>query len=71
MNQRKKIVFHTHERKYNFFFYKLKAESSQHMCVKFYFSRVCRTHKNVQLFIKLLLKISFVKIFSLVWFTQN
>ena len=41
------------------FFYKLKSESSLHVCVKFYSSRVCRTHKNFQLFINFLLKISF------------
>ena len=29
------------------------------MCVKFHFSRVYRTHKNFQLFIKLIIKISF------------
>ena len=42
----------------NFFFHKLKAESSYYMCVEFDFSHVCRAHKNFQLFIKLLLKIS-------------
>ena len=46
-----------------FFFYKLKAQSSLHICVKFYFSRVCKTHKSFQLFIKLLLKISFFEFF--------
>ena len=44
-------------------FNKLKAESSLHICVKFYFNRVCKTHKNFQLFIKFLLKISFSAIF--------
>ena len=29
------------------------------MCVKFYFIRSCRTHKNFQLFVKWLLKIFF------------
>ena len=34
------------------------------MCVKFYFTCVCRTHKNFQLFIKLLLNMNiFLKIF--------
>ena len=33
------------------------------MCVKFYSSRVCRTHKNFQLFTKLLLKVSFFAYF--------
>ena len=33
------------------------------MCIKYNFSRVCRTHKNFQLFIKLLLKITFFQIF--------
>ena len=41
------------------FFNKIEVESSLHMCVKFDFSRVCRTHKNFQLLIKLLLKIIF------------
>ena len=36
-----------------FLFYNLKAESSLYRCVQFCFSRVCRTHKNFQLFIKL------------------
>ena len=37
------------------------------MCVKFYFNRVCITNKNFQLFIKLLLIISFfAKFFVLV-----
>ena len=35
------------------FFYKIKAESSLHIFVKFYFSRVCRTHTNFQLLIKI------------------
>ena len=46
-----------------FFFYKLKAESSLHMCVELNSSRVCGTHTNFQLLIKLLLKISFCKFF--------
>ena len=54
-----KFVFRTRELKYKFFFHKLKAESSLYKYVKFYFSRVCRTHKIFQLFIKLLLKKSF------------
>ena len=45
------------------FFHKLKVESSLYMCIKYNFSRVCRTHKNFQLFIKLLLKITFFQIF--------
>ena len=59
--KRKKIVFHICELKYKKFFYKLKAEISLHMCVKFYFSRVCRAHKHFELFIKLLIKISFFR----------
>ena len=46
-----------------FFFYKPKPESTLHMRVKFYFSRLCRTQKNFQLFIKLLLKIFFLQFF--------
>ena len=42
--RRKKFVFRTCVLKYNFFFYKVKAESSLHICVKFSFSHVCRTH---------------------------
>ena len=38
--------------------------------VKFYFSCVCRTYKNFQLYIKWLLKIHFL-LFYFVWFTQN
>ena len=56
-----KFIVHTRELKYKHFSYTLKAESTLHMCVKFYFSRVCRTHKNFQLFITLLLKIIFLK----------
>ena len=54
--------FHTHEPKYkNFFLQNYKILSC-----------VCRTHKNFQLFIKLLLKISFfAKLFHFLWFTQN
>ena len=57
----KKICFPYSRTQIQFFFHKLKAESfthyTLHMCVKFYFSHVCRTHKNFQLFTKLLLKI--------------
>ena len=52
------------------FSYKLKAESSLHTCVKFYFSRVCRTYKNFQYLITFSIKIKFCKIFFL-WFFQN
>ena len=41
---------------------KLKVHN---ICVKFYFSRVCRTNKNFQSFIILLLKISFFANFFL------
>ena len=54
-----------------FFFHNLKAESSQHICVKFYFSRVCRTHKNFKSFVKMFLKTFFAKFFCFLWFTQN
>ena len=65
---KKKIRFSYSQTQIQIFFYKLKPEGSLHMCVKFYFSHVCRAHKNFQLFIKLLLKISFFAkfLFSLV-----
>ena len=55
----------------NFFFTNSKLRV-HYTRIKFYFSRVCRLHKNFQLFIKLLLKISFfTKLFCFLWFTQN
>ena len=69
---RKKFIFHTCELKYKNFFFKLKAESLLHICVKLYSSRVCITHRNFQLFIKFLLKISFFATFLyVVWITKN
>ena len=44
----------------NFF---LPTQSWEFITNKFYFSRMCRTHKNFQLFIKSLLKISFFATF--------
>ena len=55
----KKIRFPYSRTQIHFSFYKLKDESSLQMCVKFYFSRVCRMHKNFRLFIEFLLKTSF------------
>ena len=52
-----------------FVFYKLKADSSLHMCVKFYFSRACRTHEFPIVY-KIVIKNVFYNIFFL-WFTQN
>ena len=49
-----------------FFFYKIKAESL--IDCQFFFSHVCKTHKNSQSFIKLLLKISFFAIFLFVFY---
>ena len=43
--KRKKLAFHT-QLKYKIFLYRIKAESLLHMCVKFYFRRVCGTYKN-------------------------
>ena len=50
-----KFVFHTRELKYKIFF----TNSKLRVHYTLHFSRMCRTHKNFQLFIKLLLKISF------------
>ena len=57
--RRNKFVFHIRELKYKFFLYLFKAESSLHMCVKFYFKHVCRAYKIFPIVYKIVIENKF------------